>query len=686
MSQPLKHTAGRHPRGTAFWIACLSLASAFPATAQQIDDLLDLSLEQLANIEITTASKIPEPLSKTAATVCVITASDLRRMGARTIYDALAQVPGLAVGSGQFGENFIAVRGLRSSWSEKVLLLLDGHLLNDVRSGSATFQFIDDLPVDNIARIEVVRGPGSALYGANAFLGVINIITRLSQDIDTLEATVSGEFESTGTVARDYNLLTGRPLGSGWQGGLNLNLLDAPGAELEVDADAFGRSGQADNHKERLDAQGLLSNGAFTLRGRYLQREAGDSFGGLNVLNSQSKQKVESYFLNAEYHIHPAEAAELILQAYVDHQDTANDYRLPAGSIPATSPLFPWNGTGLIANLLAKESITGAEARFDYKGISGHAFTAGLAWRHEKLYDPRTIANYNPAPLPQATDVSAVYNWIDAAKRNISSLYVQDLWDIRPDLRATLGARYDHYQDFGATVNPRVGLSWQASPSLVTRITYGSAFRAPSFYEQHVKNNSEVLGNPGLDAEEIDTWEIGLRWTDTRVQTGIALFHSDIVKLIDIPSSDIQYQHLGDATINGVELEGRYRLQTGFKLCANYSYADPDFNGVEPQTWVARHQLNFSTDIPLAARLSWHIHARWQSETPRAVDDSRPSLDSVWLVDSAVTAQWQRWDFTAAVYNATDSDYAATAPTATLADDYTAAGRSILLKVKYALD
>lgn len=668
------------------WVFCLYLAAPFPVFGQQVDDLLDLSLEQLANIEISTASKTPEPLRKTAATVSIITASDLRRMGARTINDALAQIPGLAVGSSQFGENYIAVRGLRTSWSEKILLLLDGHLLNDVRSGSATFQFIDDLPVDNIARIEVVRGPGSALYGANAFLGVINIITQRPQDIDGLEAAVSGEFESAGTVARRYNLLAGRPLGGDWQGGLNLNLLDAPGAELDVDADAFGRSGQADNHTERLDAQAMLSNGAFSLRGRYLKREAGDSFGSLNVLNTQSKQKVESYFLNTEYRTHPAETTELTLQAYVDHQDTDNDYRLPAGSIPPTSSLFPWNGTGLMANLLAKETVTGAEAKLDYNGINTHALTAGLAWRHEKLYDPRTIANYNPSPLPQATDVSDVYNWIGAAKRNISSLYVQDLWDIRPDLRATLGARYDHYEDFGATVNPRVGLSWQALPSLAARLAYGSAFRAPSFYEQHVKNNIAVLGNPSLDAEEIDTWEIGLRWTDTQAQAGVTLFRSNICKLIDIPTASIQYQHLGDATINGVELEGRYQLPSGLDLSANYSYADPDFKGVEPQVWVAKHHLNLSAGIPLATRMHWNIHARWQSDTPRAVGDPRSSLDSAWLINTAFTAQWQRWDFTAAVYNVTDSDHPATAPTATLPDDYTAAGRSILLKVKYALD
>ena len=363
------------------FILCTLLTLTPVATLAEEKSLFELSLQQLADLEITTASKVPERKDKTASTVSVITAEEIRRSGARNFLDVLSRVPGLSVGSGQYGEDFIAVRGLRTTWSEKVQLLLDGHLLNDVRSGSATYQFLDWLPLANIARIEVVKGPGSALYGANAFLGVINIITQRAEEISGTQATVGGEFEAAGTVARRYNLLTGGQLTDDWQGSLNLNLLDAPGAELPVSPDALGRSGRADNHTKRFDVQGRLSHGPFSLHGRYLKRDAGGSFGPLYALSNDSRQQVEYAFVDAEYRGQPAEFTELTVRAYLDHQDSDNYYvGLPAGTIPPASSYFPWNGTGLKGKTLAKENISGVETQLNYRGITDHTFhRPGLA-------------------------------------------------------------------------------------------------------------------------------------------------------------------------------------------------------------------------------------------------------------------------------------------------------------------
>lgn len=675
-----------HPnhREASRFIFCVLLTALPVVAAGGNEDLFELSLQQLSNLEITTAAKVPERRDKTAATVSVISAGDIRRSGARNLADVLDRIPGLSIGSGQYGENFIAVRGLRTTWSEKVQLLLDGHLLNDVRSGSATFQFLDMLPLANIARIEVVRGPGSALYGANAFLGIINVITKRPKEISGVEATAGGEFESTGTVARRYNLLAGGQLAEDWLGSLNLNLLDAPGAELPVSADAFGRSGTADNHAKRLDVQGQLGHGPFTLRGRYLKRDAGRGFGPLYVLSDESKQQVEYAFLDAEYRSQPVTQSELTLRAYIHHQDSDNYYvGLPAGSIPPTSTYFPWNGTGFIGESLAKENIGGVEAQLDYQRITAHTITAGLAWRHEKLYDPQLFANFDPNPLPAVTEVSSYYNWINPASRNISSIYGQDLWDISADLRATLGARYDYYSDFGSTVNPRVGLTWQISPTLCTRLTYGSAFRAPSFLEQHVKNNPLAQGNPDLKPEQVDTWEASLRWKGNWTQLETTVFYSNIDQFIDIPTTTTQYQNLGHAHVRGAEIEGHYHFQHGPLLSTNYSYADPDFSGREPTTRVAEQRLNLIADIPLPASLNWNIHGQWRASTPRTHNDPRPSRAAVWIVNTAFSGHWGSWAVSMSVFNLTDVDFASAAPSGTLSNDFTAAGRSVTVDARY---
>ena len=648
--------------------------------------LLDIPLEQLGQIEITTAAKVPELLSKTSATVSVITASEIRRMGARTIYDALARLPGVNIGLSQFGDHFISIRGIRTNRSEKLLLLLDGHLLNEARSGSALSEWLNSLPVDNIARIEMVRGPGSALYGANAFLGVINIITKRPDEIDHVELAASNEFESAGTIAWRYNLLAGGDLSENWEGGINFNVVDSPGPELNVKSDALGRSGTADTHFDRLDVQGNISNGPFTLRSRYMRRKAGDEFGSLYVLNNASTQKVEYTFLDAEYHARPSDNGDLTLRAYVDHQDADNYYvGLPAGTIPSTSVYFPWNSSGLIGDLLAKETNSGAEARFDYRAITSHTLSAGLAWRREELHDVRLLANADPNHLPQVTDVTDHFNWIDPASRDIASLYIQDLWDIEANLRVTMGARYDHFSDSGSTFNPRLGLIWQFQPEMSARLTYGEAFRAPSFADLHLKNNPAQLGNPDLAAERIETWEAGVNWQPGQFQTDLTLFRSHMHNLIDFPTGSIQYQNLGKATVYGLELEARYHFQSYANIAANYSYADAEYTNLEPSIMAPPRHLNLMADIPLPMSIAWNINVSWQSETPRAMGDNRPSVASVWLLNTALTMKREHWDYTAAVYNLTDQDYANAAPAGTLPGDFTAPGRSILLGVRYEL-
>lgn len=670
----------------AFVVSLLTSALQAPVRADTGVNLFDLDLEQLLNVNITTASRVSEPLARSAAATTVITADQLRSMGARTLYDALRHVPGLQVGSSQFGDNYIAVRGIRSGNSEKVLVLLDGHLLNDVRSGSATFQFLDRLPLDNIARIEVVRGPGSALYGANAFLAVIQIITRRAAEIGGVEASASGEFEPGNSVAGRYNLLAGGELGAGWRGNLNLNVLDASGAQLYVPADALGRAGFADSGEQAADFQGRIENDSFSLSGRYFSRDAGDQFGALHVLDNQSRQQVEYAFLDASFHPAPSGDTRFSAHVYFDHQKTDNYYvALPAGAIPPASAFFPWNGTGLIGNFLARETIAGGEIQLDHSGFAGHLLTTGVAYRHEKLYDPRLLANADPAPLPQVTDVSSYYNWIEPASRDIASLYVQDLWDITASLRATLGARYDYFNDFGSTFNPRLGLTWNAHPGVDVRLMYGTAFRAPDFYSQFVQNNPASLGNPDLNAEEIDTFETGVR-----LQMGSAdaaeftLFRSELSQLIGQTASDIQFQNLGELTTQGIEAQWAHQFQNRANLMLAYTYADTDYSGSTPPLLAAQHAASAVLDFPLTERSHWNLNAYWQSDVDRAPGDVRDDLKASLLLNTTFTFQpSKQLNLGFAIFNLADADHRDPAPANSLPDDYPAPGRSYQLTAQY---
>src|SRR5574337_188812 len=177
-----------------------------PATAEATTpptDLTELSLEQLMGIEITSASKKEEPLWDSAAAVFVITGEDIRRAGMKSIPEALRLAPGLQVA--QFGSNrwAISARGFNATFSNKLLVLIDGRsVYTPLFAG--VFWDVQDTLIEDIDRIEIIRGPGGTLWGANAVNGVINIITKTSKDTHGALVSAGGGNVDQGTVAFRY--------------------------------------------------------------------------------------------------------------------------------------------------------------------------------------------------------------------------------------------------------------------------------------------------------------------------------------------------------------------------------------------------------------------------------------------------------------------------------------------------
>lgn len=670
--------------GLAMWF--LGVAPAVFCAPGGEEGLWDLSLEELGQVQIVTPSKLAEPVAKTAATVSIIHAEDIHRAAARTVYDVLRLVPGLSVGIGNYGDYSLTVRGIHTTFSEKVLILLDGHVLNDSRSGSATFQFLDRLPVDNIDRIEVVRSPGSALYGANAMLAVINIITRTADNIGGWQVSANSEWDRDNNVAKRSNLLYGGGFGT-WKAVTNLQVVQGEGPSLPVEADGLGYQGHADARERYEDFQAVLDNGSWRIAARYLKRRAGDYFGVFNVLNDQSRQQVQYGFLDLLYRTILSADTEFSFRTYLDHQDTDNYYvALPAGFIPP-GDFFAWNTTGFIGNTFARESATGAEVRIDQRMASSHRVSAGVAWRRERLYDTHLLANFNPAPLPTVQDVSADYNWIDATSRDIASGYLQDLWDLNPALRLTLGARYDDYTDFGSSVNPRLGLTWQLSPHADLRLTHGSAFRAPDFVSLYIKNNPGKVGNPGLHPERAKTTELGFstQRTDRWLLSGV-LFHTDLRELIDqVPGGKI-YANLGSAETNGVEVEGRYASSRDLSWRASYTLANPKYSDSSTFAIGPRHSAAVVVDVALGRSLHWQAQFQALSKIERSRADNRTPLPGYGILNTSITAsisegiEWQ-----CALFNLLDQRYRYPSAPSTIPGDYPAAGRSLLIGLRAKL-
>ena len=470
--------------------------------------MFDLSLDELLAIEIETASKVPEERSKSTSNVFVITAADLKRIGARSYHDALMMVPGFSVYRKGLGERVITLRGIHVSDSPGILILLNSHVLNPPRTGGATNQVVDEIPIESIKQIEIIRGPGSALYGANAFLAIINIITKNADEIDGLELSVGTEFGSGNDVGQDYNLLYGKVFENEVGLTLNVNWLNHGGPDLWSDGDAFGHTGHVATGREQLDLQFGLEKGGLRLSSRYFDWSDEAFFGVLDVLNDGSEQDHWGGHVEAEWDHEWSEDVETKLLAYVDHLALDNYYlAIPRGAAPMNSPFGAWNRTGMIGNIEINETSLGGDLQLTYRGWKNHIVVSGIAYRYESQHDSQFHANFNPGPLRYVRNVSNEYNWMDNTHRHVLSAYIEDIWDIKDGLRLTTGIRFDEFSDFGTTVNPRLGLAWKISDRFDTKISYGTAFRAPDFGAQFIRNNPAFTGNPNLNPEETASFE-----------------------------------------------------------------------------------------------------------------------------------------------------------------------------------
>lgn len=634
---------------------------------EHMDDVFAMSLEELLDMEVVTASLQPEPLSDAIASTYVITAEQIRAMGARTIYDALTHVPGLTISGNKGGANKLFSRGMGSRFSAQFLLLLDNHIINAPITGDAMSGRYDRLPIANIKRIEVVQGPGSSLYGGNAFLGMINVITKKGDDVKGSEVSVRTEFDNNGQAVDRYNILYGEQYENDWQFSINLNFLDGDGVERWVNQDGLGQSGEADTSEKNYDLNINLSSKRFNINGRYYNSEAGDAFGIAYILTENSKLENEHGFVDSSYEIISSQDLSVMLRGSADTWTGEHYYVI---SDPDSA--IGYNSYKVTADAYA---YTG-ELRSVFTGISQHQVMSGLSYRYEEIKNSTFWIS----------DVFDPNNWLTPTDRNIWAIYINDKYQINNAIQATIAGRYDHYSDFGGSFNPRIGLSWQVNPKYKLKIQYGTAFRAPDFVSLYSTNNPLAKPNPDLNPEEITTWEAGVvAHLNPQLLMQATLFRSKVEDLIGVGSvGSIKWENTNYVTSKGVELSFRYDVTPRLHLSGNYTYAHLDFSVNYQQPTVPEHSGSLTIDYQINNNIKMNVNSFGQGSSPRASGDPRSDLSGFILVNSTLTAKInQHIEAQLSVYNLTDKRYAYPAPTGTLIDDYTAPARSFLMGMLY---
>jgi outer membrane receptor for ferrienterochelin and colicins len=599
--------------------------------------------------------------------LALITARDIAVMGATDLDQALESVPGLHVSMSNVAMLPIyEFRGIATKNNPQVLMLVNGIPITNVLWGDRG-QVWGGMPLENVARIEVIRGPGSALYGADAFSGVINIITKTAADINGTEYGLrAGSFNS-----RDVWTQYGGKLGAfdaafylgAWRtdGEKGIMQNDAQSAWDGIFAtNASLAPGPINAERKGIDARADLSHEAWRFRAAYQKREVGVGAGVAGSLDPNSRGHSSRLYLDMSYEkANWAPNWDLSgVAGYYDNKEKGDPaYMLfPSGAFGGAFP------NGMIGNPAHSERHTHASVSAFYTRFEQHRIRIGTGYRIEDLYEIQEAKNFDATftPLPGGlTDVSGnpALVYMIPHRRNVSYAFAQDEWSFAKDWALTAGVRQDRYSDFGATTNPRLALVWDAAYNVVVKAIHGTAFRAPSFAELYAINNPVATGNANLKPETITTDELAFAWQPVaRLQNNLNFFRYRMRNII-LPATP--YQNTGDQVGRGFEFESTLDVASNVRLTGNFSLQHSIDQASGQDAGMAPHRRLF-------ARAEWRFAPLWQVSTKanyvadrmREPGDTRAKIPDYTLVDLTLRRESfaGNWDMRATVTNLFDRD------------------------------
>lgn len=569
------------PRGTMMrkrylsLLAVTSTLSLLPALTHADDgikdsDVFNMSLQQLTDMDVTSVSKRTEKASQTAAALYVVTQEDIRRSGYQNIPDLLRMVPGLQVAQSGSGNWAITSRGFNSQFSNKLLVMIDGRTVyNPVFSG--TFWDVQNVMIEDIDRIEVIRGPGATLWGANAVNGVINIITKNAKDTQGgLVTAASGTQERVGTSARwggttgdlsyrtygqyfDYNqqhFKNGNGAGDPWDNGQGGFRMDWNSSEKDTG------TLQGDAYKGRENSMHFLP--AIGRSSRTLTGEDTVNVSGMNILGRWK-------------HTFSPDS-DITMQAYYD--DVVREFEMETNAFHTQTLDFD----------------------FQHNWTANHYnnITWGLGYRRINSEASSSFwLNFNPE------------NYYE----NLYSAFIQDKIPIVQDkLFLTAGSKFEHDDFSGFEYEPSVRISWLPSES---QTVWGSVSRAVHTANQTTQNISLALqspstgvitaeqGNLNTVSEDLLAYEAGYRVMPREDLsfdiTGYYNYYRDLASLTAgsaVPRTDrimgsyfyvpLTFGNNNNGETHGVEFASTWEATSKIKLNGSYSIYSSHLNITGP--------------------------------------------------------------------------------------------------------
>ncbi len=522
------------------------------------------ALDSLLGMRVSSASSYEQFQSDAPAFVSIVTREEILSLGYETLEDVLRSQVGFYSGTDRSYSD-VGVRGLGRSgqYNNRILLLVDGHSVNDDFTGGTRVGSTLNIDMDLVQRIEIVRGPGSSLYGARAMLAVINLITRKGRDIDGF--TVVGEMGSFGETRGAFRY--GRVLGADSDLTVAASYSESDGENLyfpEYDLEQWN-SGVAESRdwEQRTSALATLRTGSLLVQGGASFRDKGVPTAPYGtVFNHPETETLDrSIFAHVGYNRPVGERVELSFEL-------GSDWMINEGHWPVVLGV-----TGVPQIVTHK---------IDMKSISGGA---SLDW--EPSSSQRIVAGVEGMDAVDVALTGTAWNVRGELDYSMISAFVHQELQITEDVSLTMGIRRDEYSSIGGATTPRAALvvNPASAPNSTFKLMAGEAFRAPNLLELAATSFvAGMLSNPDLTPERVRTLEATWEHRFGRAVTTVSAFQNQVTDLVDLvqialPDSlrqfgNFAFQHtnIGSMTARGIEVEARAALTNGVRLHGGYSF------------------------------------------------------------------------------------------------------------------
>jgi outer membrane receptor for ferrienterochelin and colicins len=534
--------------------------------------LKELSLEDLLNINVEVATKITEKNSLSPAIMTVITAQDISNYGYSSVPEALSHVAGFIDNYNLAMHNF-GVRGINSgvrSGSRTIKFMLDGQAIA-FRSTSQNFIDQELVPMGIIKRIEVIRGPASALYGANAFLAVVNIVTLNGSDLATSAGTLKAKLGTAKDRRQEYLLdayygdsiekfeySIAVKIGASERGGINLPRI-SPAYEKSENVQSDTDTAKPLSIYTRSAYQ-FDDNSQLKLSGYYQQLNVDNVFSDINFLQSSGATKIalNNMYLRGDYEIHFSENLSAKAHAVYSKGGTLDDDKIELGA-----------ENFYLKRRLGFDGVdVGVEVYLSLREYDSLLFGIDAKREHHKIETFTKIARYTSQPT--------ILNPNRNETLKNTGYYLQYLRQINDKWRAIGGLRIDDDSLLGQQSSFRLGLVGQLPYDIILKTLAGSSFQAPSpelLYRTAIQSG-DIIGNPDLDAQQAKTYEISAAIpVSDSVHMTLTYFNTQVDDLVVFTSdsSNLFATNSAGSKTKGIEVELRM-LWRGINGYFNYSW------------------------------------------------------------------------------------------------------------------